>query len=146
MKYGILPTITIPVDIVLTDIGKESDGATLSEVVEQVWQAILKSAGAVGDGVKAIGSFLGDQAGKLGDAVKSLNVGDGASKTADAVKDGASKAVDTVSEGASKAADTVSDGASKAADTVSEGAKKATEAVGDGAKKATDAVKNLFKF
>ena len=101
VKYGFL-TIPVPVDIVLTDIGKESGGATISEVCEQVWQAILKSAGAVGDGVKALGSFLGD----------------GASKTADVLGDGASKAADVIGEGAKKATDAVG-----------EGAKKTTEAV-----------------
>lgn len=138
VKYGVLPAISIPVDIVLTDIGKESDGATLSEICEQAWQAILKSAGAIGDGVKAVGSFLGEQAGKLGDAVKSIDLS--------GAGDGAKKATETVSEGASKTAEAVGDGAKKATEAVSEGAKKATEAVGDGAKKATDAVKNLLKF
>ena len=160
VKYGILPAISIPVDIVLTDVGKESGGATFSEICEQAWQAIMKSAGAVGDGVKAVGSFLGEQAGKLGDAVKSIDlsgVGDGASKAAATVSDGASKAAAAVTGGASKAADmvgdgaskavgTVGDGAKKATETVTDGAKKATEAVGEGAKKATDAVKNLFTF
>ena len=101
VKYGFL-TIPVPVDIVLTDIGKESGGATISEVCEQVWQAILKSAGAVGDGVKALGSFLGD---------------------------GASKTADVLGDGASKAADVIGDGAKKATDAVGEGAKKTTEAV-----------------
>ncbi len=171
VKYGILPAISIPVDIVLTDVGKESGGATFSEICEQAWQAIMKSAGAVGDGVKAVGSFLGEQAGKLGDAVKSIDlsgvgagasqaaatVSDGASKAAETVGDGAKKATEAVSEGASTAAETVGDGAkkatdavgegaSKAAETVSDGAKKATDAVSDGAKKATDAVKNLLSF
>ena len=160
VKYGILPAISIPVDIVLTDVGKESGGATFSEICEQAWQAIMKSAGAVGDGVKAVGSFLGEQAGKLGDAVKSIDlsgVGDGASKAAAAVTGGASKAADMVGDGASKTASavgdgtskavgTVGDGAKKATETVTDGAKKATEAVGEGAKKATDAVKNLLKF
>ena len=78
IKYGFL-TIPVPVDIVLTDIGKESDGATLSEVCAEVWKSILKSAGAVGDGVKSMGSFLGEQTGKATDAVS-----DGAKKAKDA--------------------------------------------------------------
>ncbi len=150
IKYGFV-TIPVPVDIVLTDIGKESDGATFSEICEQVWQAILKSAGAIGDGVKALGSLIGDQAGKLGEHASKLGehaskLGDHASNAASAIGDGASKAADTVSEGAKKTTDAVTEGASKAADTVTEGAKKATEAVGEGAKKATDAVKNLLNF
>ena len=52
LKYGL---VTIPVlSITLTDIGKESDGASLGEIVDQVWQSILKSALAVGDGAKAL--------------------------------------------------------------------------------------------
>lgn len=101
VKYGFL-TIPVPVDIVLTDIGKESGGATISEVCEQVWQAILKSAGAVGDGVKALGSFLGD---------------------------GAAKTTDVLGDGAKKATDVLGDGASKATDALGNGAKKTTEAV-----------------
>ena len=154
VKYGLV-TIPVPVDIVLTDIGKDSGGATFAEVCEQVWQSILKSAGAIGGSVNALGTFLGEQAGKLGEHASKLgesattavkSVGDSASKAADAVGAGASKTVDTVSGGVKNAADAVDSGASKAVDTVGDGAKKATEAVGDGAKKATDAVKNLFKF
>ena len=165
VKYGLV-TIPVPVDIVLTDIGKDSGGATFAEVCEQVWQSILKSAGAIGGGVKALGSFIGEQAGKLGEHASKLGesataaakaVGDGASKAvdtvssgvksaSDAVGDGASKAVDTVSGGVKSASDAVGDGALKAADTVGDGAKKATDAASDGAKKATDAVKNLFSF
>ena len=137
VKYGILPAISLPVDIVLTDIGKESEGATLSEVLDSVWKAILKGVSSVGDGVKAIGNLFSSGADK---------VGDGAGKAASAVGEGASKAAEAVGDGASKAAEAVGDGASKAVDTVGEGAKKATEAVGEGAKKATESVKKLLNF
>ena len=90
IKYGFL-TIPVPVDIVLTDIGKDSGGATISEICEQVWQAILKSTGAVNDSIKALGSFLGDGANKTGDAL-----GDGAKKTMDAVGEGAKKTTEAV--------------------------------------------------
>ena len=109
VKYGILPAISIPVDIVLTDIGKESDGATISEVLGDVWKSILKALGAVGNGVSSLGNMLSSGAGKAAE--------------------GASKAAGAVSDGASKAADAVSDGASKAVDAVGDGAKKATESV-----------------
>lgn len=137
LKYGILPAISLPVDIVLTDVGKESDGATLSEILDSVWKAILKGAGAIGDGVKAIGNLFSSGA---------ATAGEGASKAVDAIGEGAKKATETVSEGASKAVNTVGEGASKAVNTVGEGASKAVDAVGEGAKKATDAVKNLFSF
>ena len=126
LKYGILPAISLPVDIVMTDVGKESDGATLSEILDSVWKSILKGAGAIGDGVKAIGNLFGSGASTAGE--------------------GASKAVDAIGEGAKKATETVGEGASKAVNTVGEGASKAVDAVGEGAKKATDAVKNLLSF
>ena len=80
VKYGLI-TIPVPVDIVLTDIGKESEGATFTEVMNEIWKSILKAAGAVGDGVKAIGGLIGDGASKTADAV-----GEGAKKTTEAVK------------------------------------------------------------
>ena len=76
VKYGKL-TIPIPVDIVLTDLGKESDGLTLTELCQEVWKSILKAASAIGDGVKAIGNIIGEGAGQLGE---------GAKKTSEAVK------------------------------------------------------------
>ena len=101
IKYGFL-TIPVPVDIVLTDIGKDSGGATISEVCEQVWQAILKSTGAVNDSIKALGSFLGDGASKTTDVL-----GDGAKKTTDVLGDGAKKTMDAVDEGAKKTTEAV---------------------------------------
>ena len=98
VKYGILPAIALPVDIVLTDIGKESDGATFSEILDSVWKAILKSTGAIGDGVKAVGNLFSGGADK---------VGDGASKAADVIGDGAKKATDAVGEGAKKTTEAV---------------------------------------
>ena len=137
VKYGVLPAISLPVDIVLTDVGKESEGATLTEILDNVWKSILNGIGSIGDGAKAIGNLF------VGGADK---VGEGASKAASAVGEGASKAASTVGEGASKAADAVGDGAKKATDAVSDGAKKATDAVSEGAKKATDSVKKLLNF
>ena len=146
LKYGML-TIPVPVTITLTDLGKESDGLTISELFDKIWEAILKSALAVGDGAKALGGLLKDGAGALGEgASKAVGVvGDGAGKAVDAVSDGAGKAVDAVSDGAGKAVDAVSDGASKIGGAVSDGAGKAVDAVSDGAGKAVDAVKSLFK-
>ena len=123
LVYGKLP-IPVP-SITLTDLGKESDGLTMSELVDKVWEAILNSALAVGDGAKALGGLLKSGAGALGE---------GAGKTVDAVGAGAGKAVDAVGAGAGKAIDVVGEGAGKAVDAVSEGAGKAV-----------DAVKSLFK-
>ena len=105
VKYGM---ITIPVpSITLKDLGKESDGLTAVELFEKIWEAIIKAAMAVGDGVKVLGGMLKEGAGTLGD---------GAGKVLDAV--GADKAVDAVGSGASKAVDAVGSGASKAADAI----------------------------
>ena len=124
LKYGML-TIPVPVTITLTDLGKESEGLTISELFDQIWEAILKSALAVGDGAKALGGMLKDGAGALGD--------------------GAGKAVDAVSAGAGKTVDAVGAGAGKAIDAVGAGAGKAVDAVSDGAGKTVDAIKGLFK-
>lgn len=118
VKFGLI-TIPVPADIVLTDLGKESDGVTVAEVVERVWKEILKSAGAVGDGIKKLGSFLGD---------------------------GASQGASAVGEGAKKASEAVGESTKRATEAVGESTKKATEAVGEGAKKATEAVKNFLNF
>ena len=127
LKYGL---VTIPVpSITLTDIGKESDGASLGDIVDQIWQAILKSALAVGDGAKALANATAE----------------GAKAAASAVGDGAAAAASAVSDGASAAASAVSDGASATVDAVSDGASAAVDAVSDGAGKAVDAVKGLFK-
>ena len=80
VKYGFL-TIPVPVDIVLTDIGKDSGGATISEVCEKVWQAILKSAGAIGNGASSLSRGVNNAVDGAMD-----KVGEGARKTTDAVK------------------------------------------------------------
>lgn len=75
-------TMPIPVTITLTDIGKKENGVTLKELVSQVWEAILKQSMQIGDGAKQLGTMLGDEAGKLGDAVKSIDM----KKASDSVK------------------------------------------------------------
>lgn len=105
VKLGFMPIALPP--ITLTDLGKESDGITFAELGEQILAAVMKSIGAIGDGVKALGGLLGDGASAVGDgAGKALDaVGDGAGKALDAVGDGAGKALDAVGEGAGKAVD-----------------------------------------
>lgn len=124
--------ITLPVpSITLKDIGKKSSGASLVEVGDAIWQSILKSAMAVGDGAKLLGAALGDGAALLGDGA-----GKAASATASGVK--------AVGAGAGKAASAATDAATSGVKAVGEGAGKAVDAVGDGAKKAADALKSLF--
>ena len=87
VKYGFV-TIPVPVTIEMRDLGKKSDGVTISEFFSAVWKEILKSASAVGDGAKALGGLIGSGAGKAGDAIGSgaKAVGEGAGKAMDAVK------------------------------------------------------------
>lgn len=87
VKVGFM-TVPVPVKIELKDLGKESDGITMSEFFGEIWKAILKSATAVGDGAKALGGMIGTGAGKAGDAIGSgaKAVGEGAGKALDAVK------------------------------------------------------------
>ena len=134
VKMGFL-TIPIPVDIVLKDLGKETDGMTIGEIFDEVWKSIMKSATAVGDGMKALGGIIGDGAGKAAE---------GASKAMDAVSDGAGKAAAAVGESTGKAVDAVSETTGKAVDAVSETTGKAVDAVSDGAGKAVNAIKGLF--
>ena len=107
VKYGL---ITIPVpSITLTDLGKESDGLSIGELFDAVWEAILNAALAVGDGAKALGGLLKSGAGAVGESAgKAVDAaGDVAGKTVDAVGEGAGKAVDAAGEAASKAANAI---------------------------------------
>lgn len=84
-----LQMLTIPVpDMTFEDIGTDVGGIAPADAVGLVWDRILKGATNVGDGISALGSLLGDGAGKGADAVGegAKAVGDGAKKTADAVK------------------------------------------------------------
>ena len=77
-----LQVLTIPVPgFTLTDIGKDSGGASIGDIISEVWKSILSGASSVGDGAKALGGLINSGAGAAADAV-----GDGAKKTADAVK------------------------------------------------------------
>ena len=93
VQYGFLP-ISIPVTIELTDIGKESGGATFTEAGLEIWEGILKAAGVAGDQLKAFGNLTGDAAKQatesLGGATKSA--GEAVNKAADEAK----KALDSI--------------------------------------------------
>ena len=108
IKFGLIP-LSVPVDISLTDIGKDSNGATFEEVCEKVWESILKAAGAVGDQIKAVGGFVGDAAKQATGAV-----GDAAKQTTGAVSDAAKQATGAVGDAAKQA----TDAAGKALDSI----------------------------
>ena len=124
MENDVIPPMPI-MTIDLTDIGKESDGASFEETWTVLSDAFMKGMGNVGEGLGALGGLIGD----------------GAKGLTGAIGDGAKGSVDTVK----KATGAVGDGAKAAADAVGDGAKAAVEAVGDGAKAAVEGVKNLFK-
>ena len=119
MQWGILP-ITVPVDICLTDIGKDSGGATFKEVGQQIWESIMKSAGAIGDAFKNLGNMTGDAAKQATESV-----GKAAGAAADAAGDAAKAAGDAAGAAAKAAGD-------------------AAKAVGDSAGKALDSIKKLW--
>ena len=122
IQLGILP-IALP-SITLTDIGKNSGGATLEDAWNQIVEGVLKSAGAVGDQVKTLIGGVGDAAGKATEA--------------------ATKAASQATEALGNVAGGATDAAGKAASVVGDTAGKATEAVGEGAKKALDSLKSLW--
>ena len=124
MENDVIPPVPIFIPE-LSDIGKESDGATFAETWKSLSDSFMKGMGSVGDGLGALGGLIGDGASATGDATK--------------------KAASAVSDGTKAAADATVDATKKAASTVSDGAKAAADAVGDTAKKATEGIKNLFK-
>jgi hypothetical protein len=54
VKYGFL-TIPVPVEVVLTDLGRESNGVTLMEVVNKVCATVLNGIMAAGGGLESLG-------------------------------------------------------------------------------------------
>ena len=77
VKYGLVP-FKIPVDIEITDIGKDTEeGASIQEVIQLVWQKILAAAGAVGGTLGDIGKGAVDiGAGAVGAALDAVKSGD----------------------------------------------------------------------
>ncbi|MBI9020973.1 MAG: AsmA family protein [Verrucomicrobia bacterium] len=79
--------LTVPLmPIHLKDIGKESDGASIPEVINEVFGAITKS---VGQAVASSADFAGNLAGDAGSALK-----DASGSATDAAKDAAGAATD----------------------------------------------------
>ena len=136
VKYGIVP-FKIPMDIEITDIGKDSEeGASIQEVIQLVWQKILAAAGAVGGTLGDLGKGaldIGKGAldlgkGAVGSALESVNAG-GAEGAKAALKDAGKSIKDAVKGSGIK--DAVKDVKSD----------KASETL----KKAGDNLKDLFK-
>lgn len=157
MENNVIPPLPI-MTIDLTDIGKESDGASFEETWAALSDAFMKGMSNVGDGLGALGGLIGDGAkslgGAIGEGAKSVTdalggaasaTGDGASAAAGATADAAKSAAGATADAAKSVASGATDVAKDAAGAVSDGAKTAVDAVGDTAQKAVDGVKNLFK-
>ena len=136
VKYGIVP-FKIPMDIEITDIGKDSEeGASIQEVVKLVWQKILAAGGAVGGTIGDLGKGALDVgkgaldigAGAVGSALDAVGAGD-TEGAKDALKDAQKEIKDAVKDSGLK--DAVKDVKKD----------KASEAL----KKAGDNLKDLFK-
>ena len=101
VKYGIVP-FKIPMDIEITDIGKDSEeGASIQEVVQLVWQKILAAGGAVGGTLGDLGKGAVDiGAGAVGAALDAVKSGD---------KDGAKEALKDAGKSLKEAGDGLKD-------------------------------------
>ena len=132
LMQGTAVTLPLP-PIHLKDIGKEEDGATISEVVARVMKAIVKG---VTETVAASGELIGKGAEAVGDAaMKGADVvGDAAMKGAGAVGGAAVKGAGAVGGAAVKGADAVGDAAKKGAGAVTGAAKKGVGGLVGGAK------------
>jgi len=117
--------------LVLTDIGKESGGATLQEAWDQVMAAVMRSAGVLGDQLKLLGGMTGEGARQVLDAANRATkaIGDLTGSGVKAVGDAAGQATQAVGELTGDGVKAVGDG---------------VKAVGDGAKKALDSIKGLW--
>ena len=136
VKYGIVP-LKIPMDIEITDIGKDSEeGASIQEVIQLVWQKILAACGAAGGTLGDLGTgalnvgkgALDIGAGAVGSALDAVGAGD-TEGAKDALKDAQKEIKDAVKDSGLK--DAVKDVKKD----------KASEAL----KKAGDNLKDLFK-
>lgn len=108
VQLGIIP-ISVPVTIELTDIGKDSGGATFEEAWGRIWAGILQKAGMVGDQLKALGGMAGDSAKQATEAASraAAQATESATKAASAVSDAAGDATKAVGEATGKALDSL---------------------------------------
>ncbi len=137
--------------VVMTDIGKESGGASLPEIIarvvkgvmESVTKAVAASAGVLGDGVK----LLGKGAAAAGDAALDAGkaAGDAALGAGKAVGDAALDTGKAAGDAAVDAGKAVGAGVQKGAAAAGEAVSGAAEAVTGGAKQLLGGVKGLIK-
>lgn len=130
LQLGFIP-LRLP-SVVLTDIGKDTGGATLNDVLAQILAGVMKAAGVVGDQLKVIGDFSGEAAKKVGAL---------ATETSQQAAEAVTTTIGTATEAATDAANVATDAMKDSVKVVDESVK----AVGDSAKKALKTFKGLLK-
>ena len=126
VQLGILP-IRVP-SITLTDLGKKSGGATLTELGQEIWNGILKAAGNVGEAI-------GEMAGQATEA---------ANKAAAQATEAAGQATKAVGDAAGQATKALGDAANKAGEAGGKADGDAAIKAGEAAGKALDSLKKLW--
>lgn len=112
IQMGIIPII-VPIDLDLHDIGKDTGGSTWEQVGQEIMNAVMKAAGAVGEQLQALGGFMSDSASQAADAaVKATGaaaeaVGNAAGATTEAIGNAAGAATEAVGDAAGKALDSI---------------------------------------
>ncbi len=130
LQLGFIP-LRLP-SVVLTDIGKDTGGATLNDVWAQILAGVMKAAGVVGDQLKVIGDFSGETAKKVGAIATETS----------------QRAAETVTTTLGTATEAATDAANVATDAMKDSVKAvdaSVKAVGDSAKKALKTFKGLLK-
>jgi len=132
--------ISLPLPkIELNGIGRKSDGVTLQEAWNQIYESVAKSCSAIGVNLSDFGNASMDQAVKAVDASKALGEkGMGHAKRA---ADAANESVKGMSDALKGGAGATADAAGRTVDAVSESTGKAVDAVSDSFK----SIKGLFK-
>ena len=162
VQWGPVP-ISLPADIVLTDIGRESEGVDWEEAANEIIDAVTKKLNALGQGIIDLGNSLKDAglegAGAVIDAVKDVDVQGAVDSLSDAAgsviesvgevdvsgaADSVSEAAGNVVESAGKILGNITGSVGSAAGSTAEGAGGAVSSIADGAGSAlgatTDAV------
>lgn len=130
VQLGFLP-LALPATIELTDIGRETGGATLADAWQQILTGILKAAGVAGDQLKALGNLTGDAAKQVTEA---------AGKAAAQATEAVGNAAGAVGNVAGQATEAVGNAAGAVGNAAGDAVNKAGEAAG----KALDSLKSLW--
>ena len=158
VQWGVVK-IPLPT-IVLTDIGRETQGVDIQTALMEVLDAIRKNLTALGKGIVDIGAAfkdvglkgVGDAAAAASAMLDSATSGKAVGATTEALKsaggaaaEGAGKAVGATTEALKSAGGAAAEGAGKAVDATTEALKSAGGAATKGAGKAVDATTEVLK-